>query len=269
MVAPVFSDKENKMVYITGDTHADFRRFSMANFPQQAEMTKDDFVIICGDFGGVWEFEGESKREEYWLRWLDEKTFTTLFVDGNHENFNRLYQYPEIEFHGGRVHRIRNSILHLMRGYKFDLCGSSFFAFGGASSHDISDGILDPANYTDGYKLNQAINQMETEGKSMFRIKNISWWERELPNVEEICRGLNTLKYCNYEVNYVISHCLPQSVATIFSMGLYREDCLTKYFDELLKNGLKFSRWYSGHYHVNERIMDKYNILYQNIIRLV
>ena len=39
------------MIYITGDCHADFTRFNTENFPEQAEMTKDDYVIICGDFG--------------------------------------------------------------------------------------------------------------------------------------------------------------------------------------------------------------------------
>ena len=30
------------MIYITGDTHAEFaRRFNTANFPEQKEMTKD------------------------------------------------------------------------------------------------------------------------------------------------------------------------------------------------------------------------------------
>lgn len=42
------------MLYITGDTHSDFRRFSKANSPEQNEMTKDDYCIIAGDFGGVW-----------------------------------------------------------------------------------------------------------------------------------------------------------------------------------------------------------------------
>lgn len=51
-------------------------------------MTKDDYVIICGDFGGVWD---EGKMETVLLDWLDSKSFTTLFVDGNHENFDRLY----------------------------------------------------------------------------------------------------------------------------------------------------------------------------------
>ena len=42
------------MIYITGDCHRDFERFNMSIFPEQREMTKEDFVIVCGDFGGVW-----------------------------------------------------------------------------------------------------------------------------------------------------------------------------------------------------------------------
>ena len=104
------------MIYITGDCHQDFRRFDTENFPEQKEMTKEDFCVICGDFGGVWDRNKESKTEKYLMDWLESRSFTLLFVDGNHENFDRLYAYPEEEWHGGRVHRIRPSVIHLMRG---------------------------------------------------------------------------------------------------------------------------------------------------------
>ena len=52
------------MIYITGDTHSDFTRFTEDKFPIQDGMTKNDYVIICGDFGGVWTFEEESSREK-------------------------------------------------------------------------------------------------------------------------------------------------------------------------------------------------------------
>lgn len=131
------------MIYITGDTHADFSRFEEENFPIQNEMTKDDYVIICGDFGGVWDFEIESMREKMNLDWLNSRNFTTLFVDGNHENYTRLYNdYPEKEWHGGNVHQIRDSIYHLMRGEVYNIDDKNIFAFGGARSHDIQDGIL-------------------------------------------------------------------------------------------------------------------------------
>ena len=128
------------MIYITGDCHADFSRLSTDNFPEQKEMTKDDYVIICGDFGGVWNKDTENPREKWDMEWLDSKPFTTLFVDGNHENFDRLYAYPVEEWHGGKVHKIRDSVIHLMRGQIFEIDGRSFFTFGGASSHDIQGG---------------------------------------------------------------------------------------------------------------------------------
>ena len=56
------------MIYITGDTHGEFgRRFNTQNFPEQKTMTKDDYVIICGDFGGIWDFGQESKNARHWI----------------------------------------------------------------------------------------------------------------------------------------------------------------------------------------------------------
>ena len=131
------------MIYITGDCHGNFERFNPSIFPEQHEMTKDDYVIICGDFGGVWSKDEESNMETMLLDWLDCKPFTTLFVDGNHENFDRLYGYPVEIWNGGKIHRIRPSVIHLMRGQIYELEGKKIFTFGGASSHDIDGGILE------------------------------------------------------------------------------------------------------------------------------
>ena len=59
------------MIYITGDCHGNFERFNASIFPEQNEMTKDDHVIVCGDFGGVWNKDEESKMETMILDWLD------------------------------------------------------------------------------------------------------------------------------------------------------------------------------------------------------
>lgn len=70
--------------------------------------------------------------------------FKKFLTDGNHENFDRLYAYPVEMWHGGKVHKIRPSVIHLMRGQIFELEEKKIFTFGGASSHDISAGILEP-----------------------------------------------------------------------------------------------------------------------------
>ena len=125
------------MIYITGDCHGDWKRFSMDSFPEQQGMTRDDFVIVCGDFG-LW----NNDKTEKW--WLAEKNFTVLFVDGNHENFDRLYgdEFDIVDFYGGKAHKIQDNLYHLMRGYIFNICEKKIFAFGGAQSHDIKDGIM-------------------------------------------------------------------------------------------------------------------------------
>jgi hypothetical protein len=37
-------------IYITGDTHGGFQRFGSKYFPQQKEMSREDCVIITGDY---------------------------------------------------------------------------------------------------------------------------------------------------------------------------------------------------------------------------
>jgi len=83
------------MIFITGDTHAEFNpRLRRKIFTAAAE----DYLIICGDFGGVWD---GSPRETHGLDWLSDMPFTTLFVSGNHENFNMLAKLPVAEWNGG------------------------------------------------------------------------------------------------------------------------------------------------------------------------
>ena len=248
--------------WVTGDIHGDPRRFSIDAFPEQKEMTRDDYVIILGDFGLVW---ANTKDENYWLDWLNNKPFTTLFVDGNHENFDLLYTYPVVDYHGGKAHKIRENIYHLMRGYVFDIGGKKFFAFGGASSHDIQDGILDPSEFDNEEDFKKVYHSFRKRGK-MFRVKGVSWWEQEMPNDEELERGKESLKAVNNEVDFVISHCAPQEVQAV--MGYTDRDKLTWYFNNLLWNGLKFTRWFFAHLHENKQIMGKFICLYEQIVRI-
>ncbi len=253
-------------IYLTGDTHAKFNRFTTDNFPEQKNLTKDDYVIICGDFGGVWNYLGETNEEKYWLDWLNKKPFTTLFVDGNHENFERLNKYPRMKYHGGMVHRIRDSVLHLMRGYVFDFDGKKFFTFGGAKSHDIQDGILDPKDYPTLSDFVKVYN-IRTRVVEMLRIKGMSLWKEELPTKAEMDRGIRNLEKVNWKVDYVISHCAPLSI----SSKMYSDDSdkLTVYFDDLIKRGLLFRDWYFGHYHNNRTFDYKYHMIFQDIERLL
>jgi predicted phosphodiesterase len=246
------------MIYITGDTHSDFSRFTEENFPIQSEMTKYDYIIICGDFGGVWTFEEESKREKEALDWLNNKNFTTLFVDGNHENYTRLYNYPIEEWKGGKVHEIRDSVLHLMRGEIFDIDNKKIFAFGGARSHDIQDGILN-------LDEEERIYEYRKRG-AYFRIRDFSWWDLELPIEEEIQNGISNLEKVNYKVDYVISHCCPTSIQALIN-STYKRDILTDYLQQISEK-CTFKRWYFGHYHDYKQVNSQFTLLYEDIVPL-
>ena len=251
------------MIYITGDCHGDWTRFSMENFPEQKEMTRDDFVIVCGDFG-LWH---KDNTERWWFRWFAEKNFTMLFVDGNHENFDRIYsdEFETVDFHGGKAHKISENVYHLMRGYVFTLCDKKFFAFGGASSHDIRDGILDLKDYSSKQKMLKDYRTKTARGEQL-RINHISWWEQELPTEEEMAFGLASLTENGNKVDFIVSHCCPQQVAA--AIGFFNPDRLTQYFDKIADT-VKFSKWFFGHLHDDRQVFCDYVLLYEQIIRII
>ena len=250
------------MIYITGDCHQNFGRFSTRIFPEQKEMTKEDYVIICGDFGGVWNKGKENKEEKYLMDWLAAKPFTTLFVDGNHENFDRLYAYPVEEWHGGRIHKIRPSVIHMMRGQVFEIEGKSIFTFGGASSHDIDGGILEP----EGPDFKRKKRMLDQDWRP-YRINHVSWWSQELPTEEEMEEGRRNLAAHGNKVDFIVTHCCASSTQILLGGKLYRPDTLTAYLEEIRQN-TSFRKWFFGHYHDNRNVNAQEILLYEQIIRI-
>lgn len=250
------------MIYITGDEHGDFRRFNEDIFPEQAKMTKDDYVIICGDFGGVWTKDEESIWETMRLDQLESKPFTTLFVDGNHENFDRLYSYPVEEWHGGKVHKIRPSVIHLMRGQVYNIDGKKIFTFGGARSHDISGGILE-LNDPDFEEKKEKLDR----GLKPYRINHFSWWEQEMPSIEEMEEGRKNLEANGNKVDFIVSHCCASSTLALLSHGMFEPDYLSDYLEEI-RQKVQFKKWFFGHYHDNRMINSEEILLYEQIIRI-
>ena len=246
------------MIFATDDTHGDFRRFGKNIFFEQDKLLKDDYVVVCGDFG-IWD---NSARENHWLDWLNDKPFTTLFVAGNHSNYDLLSSYPVEEWHGGKVQFIRPSIIHLTRGQVFDIGGKRVFTMGGASSHDINDGILDPSA-PDFKARRKALDVRNT----MYRVNRVSWWKEELPSEEEYRTAISNLDTCGWKVDYVVTHCCPSSIVDIIGQGLYQHDALTDFFD-CIKDRLDFDCWLFGHYHDNRVIARKYILLYEQIAEL-
>ena len=247
------------MIFITGDTHGGFQRFGSEYFPRQKEMTRDDYMIICGDFGGLW---NGSREENYWLDWLEDKPFTTLFVCGNHENYDMLNALPKQEWHGGMVHPVREHVLHLMRGQVFEIGGLTWFTMGGAKSHDVEDGILDPADSD----FDTRRRQLQKQGRRRFRVLRQSWWPEELPSEEEYEEAIANLDKAEWCVDCVLTHCAPTSIA--LRMDRHNEaDQLTNFL-EMVKEQCQYGFWFFGHYHRNEVIDRKFILQWEQISQI-
>lgn len=249
------------MIFITGDCHADFSRFKKNVFTEQSELSKKDYVIIAGDFGGVWSRGEESQKEKFNLDFLESLPFTILFVDGNHENFDRLNSFPVQTWHGGNVHMVRPSVIHLMRGQVFEIDGIKLFAFGGASSHDIDGGILELDDPDIMLKRKELM-----WGGLPYRINHLSWWREELPSQEEMEEGRRNLAAHNNEVDFVVTHCCANSTQYLLN-GSYKTDTATDYLEEI-RQTIGYKKWFFGHYHDNRNVNDREILIYEQIIRI-
>ena len=256
-------------IFITGDKHGEISGFSSRyylNYKDELRNSNKDenFIIVCGDFGFIWR-QKEDAEEKYDLEIINNKPWTTLFVDGNHENFNRLNsEFEVVDFKGGKAHKIRDNIYHLMRGEIYEILGLKFFAFGGARSHDISDGILD---YNDEDWRNKA-RQLDKQGKHMYRVKGLSWWEEELPTKEEMNYGLANFRKHNREVDYIITHQPPENIILRTSASELDFNEFTSYLENI-NNSIKFKKWFSGHIHLDHEFDGWHRSLYYDWERVV
>lgn len=256
------SERKQQMIYITGDTHTNFQRFSKKQRQTLPfALTPNDYVIVCGDFGLLW---CKNKELEYNLEWLSQLPFTLLWVQGNHENYDMIAEYPIEVWHGGNArHIIKDKIILLERGQVFSIEDKTFFTFGGGASYDMPGGILDRKDPL--YRIkkrNAKRQQLQT------RILNETWWEQELPTEDEMQEGRKNLEKNKYKVDYIISHCCASSIQEKIAASLTRtvkSDSLTDYFEELEQN-LQYRHWYFGHYHIHQKIDENHTVLYKEII---
>ena len=117
------------MVYLTGDTHGELDRFKHGRLRW---LGKRDIVVVLGDFGFVWD---GSKEEQKKLDWLRKRPYTLLFLDGAHENYDLLAQYPVEERFGGRVQALGGNVYHVCRGSVLELEGKKYLFAHAMTSH--------------------------------------------------------------------------------------------------------------------------------------
>ncbi len=221
------------MVYVTGDMHAVASRF---DDPKLRHLKKGDTLIVCGDFGFIW---NGSKDEMNVLRKLSKKKYNICFIDGTHENFDMLNKLKVKKWNGGKVHQISPNIFHLMRGQIFTIDNQKIFTMGGGESPDIE-----------------------------IRFEMNTWSESEIPTREELIEGVENLQKNSAEVDIVITHEPPAKIkeflllqtsssASITAINTYLED---------VSRTCKFKHWYFGSLHMDKFISTTHACVFRNVI---
>ncbi|MFR7854826.1 MAG: metallophosphoesterase [Acutalibacteraceae bacterium] len=225
------------MIYVTGDMHGDESRLYDS---QWRKLKSGDVLIVCGDFGYLW---NGGKNEKSVIEYLGSRKFTVCFVDGTHENFGKIERCHETIWKGGHVHRISGNLFHLMRGQIFNIDGISIFTFGGGESDD------------------REVRSAEEHG---------IWFKEELPTPDQLAVGAHNLDAAGLKVDYIITHEPPLLVKSsmLLRRGLpERVNKLNGYFEELAKS-VEFNHWYFGSLHENRLVTSKFTCLFDKIIPL-
>lgn len=221
------------MLYFTGDIHGDAERLSKNALSM---MKQGDTLIICGDFGFLWD---NTKPEKKALNALSRRCYNICFVDGTHENFEILQSYPVVSWNGGQAHKISDNIYHLMRGQIFTIEGKTIFTMGGGE---------DPEMEPD-----------ENEDASV---------HKEIPTSQELMNGVAALEQRQYKVNFIVTHEPPARTRDFLLLSAnksLRVTALGAYFDALAKQA-QYGKWFFGSMHVDRFVSDKQIALFRNIV---
>ena len=229
-------------LFATGDTHGSIDFEKLVDFANQFgdQLTKEDYLMICGDFGVIWT-DTQDPEEKFLLTWLDSCPWTTLFIDGNHENHPRLATFPEVEILGGRAHQISETVYHIMRGEIIEIENLKLLCIGGADSHD---------------------KHFRTEGES--------WWPQERITEEDVENARKNLARYDNTVDFVISHSLPRAIQ--FKIFPYMKPTRSSYMLEQMYYDIDINKaWLSGHYHEDMIRQEEgvgFRLIYEDIIML-
>lgn len=212
------------MIYFLSDQHGGEKIGELQKYLNTAR--DDDLLIVLGDVG--LRFRDTDENRAFDEMFLSSKK-KIAFLDGNHENFDYIYSFPEEDWCGGRVHRLTENIVHLERGYIYGIDGKSFFVFGGCNS------------------------------SAKWRELGL-WWSQEAPTEEELARAYSNLRACGYKVDYVLTHKYEEGKGTRTEELL----SLCRFIDEKVD----FKHYYAGHWHTTRREDEKHTFVYDTIIPL-
>lgn len=223
------------MVYITGDMHGDLERLYDKEF---RKLKRGDVLIVCGDFGFIFD---NSKLEKQVVKFFAKRKFITAFVEGTHDNLDKINRCRETVWKGGKVHRIKGNLLHLIRGQIFNIEGNRYFTFGGGESID----------------------------KDM-RVAQGFWWRQEEPTPAEMAAGALVLDEAGCKVDFIITHEPPSRVKSAILLRRGDKDNVNKlngYLEEIGRS-CTYRHWYFGSLHEDRVITEHHTCVFKKLISI-
>lgn len=220
------------MIYVTGDLHGDLSRFKEKSMKR---LKPGDTLLVCGDFGFIWD---GGKEEKAALKYLSKLKYNILFVEGLNENFDLLEEYPTEEYCGGMVHTIAPNIRHLCRGEIFTVEDTTIFAFGGG----------DPV---------EDLEEMTPQRAHDLR----------LPVLEQTDQALNRLALWGDKVDLILTHDAPGRIKQF--MNLNEKDTALGFLHQFLQRIsqlVDFRMWYFGRYHKDKAIPPRYRAVFTDLV---
>jgi len=227
--------------YITGDTHSNFLRIK--DFCRIYKPDPDDIMVILGDVGlNFYGGHQDDKRK----RSVSKLPLTLFCIHGNHEmRPTEMPGYEETTFCGGTVwyEPCFPNLLFAKDGEVYDFGGKKCLVIGGAYSPD-----------------------------KPYRVANgLPWFDTEQPTAEIRARVEARIAAMRGEIDYVFSHTCPKKYEPVEcflpQVDQSKVDKSTERWLDTIESGLKYERWYCGHWHI-EKTIDRMRFMFKDIIVL-
>lgn len=217
-------------IWIMGDTH-----YSTGDEKKLLNLKGNinDYVIICGDSGFLWD---GNERDKKVLDTVSGLGFNVLVCPGNHENYDVIEQYPVVDYCKGKAIKIRDNIHFMVYGEIYEIEGKRFWNCGGATSMD-----------------------------KCYRIPHLSWWPQEVPSNYVVDMAVASFE--NNVPDYAITHTAPMDITAQIVPFKYGDDSYMCNSFQYLMDKYPKVEWHCGHLHVDTKVRNCY-VHYEEVFKV-
>ncbi len=222
------------MIYVTGDKHGQIEPF-LEN-PAFRKIKRGDVLIVCGDFGFLWD---KSEKEYKNLKWLSKRKYFIAFVDGCNDNNALIEEYPVSVWNGGHVRFISKNIIYLMQGEVFNIDNRKILTFGGGFNDNF-----------------------------MPDVETNNWWPEKFTNKQCVNSVIKNIERERGRFDLIISHEAPLAITPCLMDGEKQDNAINSILEEIRMH-CDFKNWFFGKYHIDKRIPPRYRAVFEDVVKVL